>query len=91
MMSVVATPAVLALAVCLLDLVLTLGVIRRLRRHTDLISQLSGQIPDGSGRQPYSILTEGETAGPAFAVLDRSGTVISTGLELIRSTVPAGQ
>jgi hypothetical protein len=68
MISVVAALAILALAVCLLDLVLTLGVIRRLRQHTDLISQLSGQIPDGSGRRPYSILAEGKTAGPFEAV-----------------------
>jgi len=68
MMPVVAVVAFLALAVCLLDLVLTLGVIRRLRQHTDLISQLSGQLPDASGRRPYSILGEGTTAGPFEAV-----------------------
>ena len=60
--------AVLALAVCLLDLVLTLGVIRRLRQHTDLISQLSGELPDASGRLPYTILAERRTVGPFEAV-----------------------
>jgi thiol-disulfide isomerase/thioredoxin len=63
MMPVVAALAFLALAVCLLDLVLTLGVIRRLRQHTELISKLSS-----GGRRPSAMLAEGETAGPFEAV-----------------------
>src|SRR5262245_52970288 len=63
MMSVVAAVAFLALAVCLLDLVLTLGVVRRLRRHTELISNLSS-----GGWQPGAILADGKTAGPFEAV-----------------------
>jgi hypothetical protein len=77
MMPVVAAAAFLALAACLLDLVLTLGVIRRLRQHTDLISQLSGQVPDSSGRLPYSFLAEGRSAGPF-------DTVATTGERLSR-------
>jgi hypothetical protein len=62
MMPVVAALAFLALAVCLLNLVFTLGVIRRLRQHTELISNLS------SAGRPYAMLAEGETAGPFEAV-----------------------
>lgn len=43
MMPVVAAVAFLALMTCLLDLVITLGVVRRLRQHTDSISQLLGR------------------------------------------------
>jgi hypothetical protein len=63
MLPVVAALAFLALAVCLLDLALTLGVIRRLREHTELISGLSS-----GGRQTYPILAKGKTAGPFEAV-----------------------
>jgi thiol-disulfide isomerase/thioredoxin len=63
MLPVVAALALLALAVCLLDLVLTLGVIGRLRQLTELISTL----PSG-GRRPDAILAEGETAAPFDAV-----------------------
>ncbi|MQA95418.1 MAG: redoxin family protein [Streptosporangiales bacterium] len=70
MITVVAALALLALAVCLLDLVLTLGVIRRLRRHTELISNLS------SGMRPYAILAEGETAGP-FETVATTGEPVS--------------
>jgi len=76
MTPVVAVAACLALALCLLDLVLTLGVVRRLRSHTDLISQLSGQLPDASGRRPYSILAEGETAKP-FETVATTGEPLS--------------
>jgi thiol-disulfide isomerase/thioredoxin len=54
--------AVLALAVCLLDLVFTLGVIRRLREHTELISNLP------SMPQLHAMLAEGEFTGPFEAV-----------------------
>ncbi|MCP9951336.1 hypothetical protein LUX33_24865 [Actinomadura madurae] len=57
-MPFVAALALLALAVCLLDLVLTLGVVRRLRHHTELISNLSS-----GGRRPYAILDEGRPPG----------------------------
>lgn len=70
MMPVVATLAFLALAVCLLDLVLTLGVVRRLRQHTELITKLS------SGRRPYAILAEGKTAGP-FQAVATTGELVS--------------
>jgi thiol-disulfide isomerase/thioredoxin len=71
MTTVAATLAFLALAVCLPDLVLTLGVIRRLRRHTELISDLSS-----GGRRPYSILAEGKAAGP-FETLATTGEPVS--------------
>jgi cytochrome oxidase Cu insertion factor (SCO1/SenC/PrrC family) len=71
MMPVVAVLAVLALAVCLLNLVLTLGVIGRLRRHTELISNLTS-----GGRRPYTLLAEGETAGP-FETVATTGEPLS--------------
>lgn len=81
MMPVVAAVAVLALAVCLLDLVLTLGVIRRLRQHTELISTMSGQVAYlSSGRRPHAILAEGETAGPFEAVATTGEPVSRDGL-----------
>lgn len=70
MMPVVAALAFLALAVCLLDLVLTLGVIRRLRQHTELISNLSP-----GGREPLGILADGESAGPFETVASTGETV----------------
>jgi thiol-disulfide isomerase/thioredoxin len=72
MMPVVAALAFLALAVCLLDLVLTLGVVRRLRQHTELISNLS------TGGQPSAMLAEGETAGP-FEAVATTGETVSRG------------
>ncbi|GAA0581574.1 TlpA family protein disulfide reductase [Actinomadura livida] len=71
MMPIVAALALLALAVCLLDLVFTLGVIRRLRHHTELISTLSGAMPSG-------MLAEGETAGP-FEAVATTGEPVSRG------------
>ncbi|TDD74799.1 hypothetical protein E1293_29160 [Actinomadura darangshiensis] len=70
MMPVVAVLAALALAVCLLDLVLTLGVIGRLRRHTELISNLT------SGGRPYALHPEGGTAGP-FETVATTGEPLS--------------
>jgi hypothetical protein len=75
MMPVVAALAFLALAVCLLDLVLTLGVVRRLRRHTELISNLSS-----GGWRPGAILAAGETAGPFEAVATTGERVSRDGL-----------
>ncbi len=86
MMPVVAALAFLALAVCLLDLVLTLGVVRRLRQHTELISNLST-----GGRQPYAILADGDTAGP-FETVATTGEPVSrdrlSGRTLVGSFTP---
>ncbi|MCP9968107.1 hypothetical protein LUX57_25555 [Actinomadura madurae] len=57
-MPFVAALALLALAVCLLDLVLTLGVVRRLRHHTELISNLSS-----GGGGPTRSSTRGRPPG----------------------------
>jgi hypothetical protein len=76
MMMLVAVLASLALAVCLLGLVLILGVIGRLRQHAELISQLSEQIAKGSGRRPYTILGEGRTAGQ-FEAVTTTGEALS--------------
>ena len=72
MMPAVAALAFLALAVCLLDLVLTLGVVRRLRHHGELISTL----PSGGGRPSHAFLAEGETAGP-FTTVATTGEPVS--------------
>ncbi|TDC57174.1 hypothetical protein E1281_05930 [Actinomadura sp. KC345] len=72
-MPAVAALAFLALAVCLLNLVLMLGVIRRLREHGELISNVSS-----GGRRPYAILAEGETAGP-FETVATTGEPVSRG------------
>jgi thiol-disulfide isomerase/thioredoxin len=86
MMPVTAALASVALAVCLLDLVLTLGVIRRLRHHTELFSKLSA----GGGR-PYELLAEGETAGP-FEAIATTGEPVSrdrlSGLTLVGAFTP---
>ncbi|MCP9949597.1 TlpA family protein disulfide reductase [Actinomadura madurae] len=83
MMPATAALAVLALAVSLLDLVLTLGVIRRLREHTELISNVSS-----GGRRPYAILDEGETAGP-FDAVATTGEPVSRDLLSGRTLVGA--
>lgn len=86
MMPFVAALAFLALAVCLLDLLLTLGVVRRLRQHTELISNLSS-----GGRRPYAILEEGKTAGP-FEAVATTGEPVSrdrlSGLTLVGALAP---
>jgi hypothetical protein len=68
MLAVVAALAGLALAVCLLDLVLTLGVIRRLREHTEVIARLPAA--------PDVMLAEGRTAG-AFETVATTGEPVS--------------
>jgi hypothetical protein len=83
MTTVAATPAFLALAVCLPDLVLTRGVVRRLRRHTELISNLSS-----SGRRPYSIPAEGKPAG-LFETVATIGEPVSRNLLSGRTLVGA--
>jgi hypothetical protein len=85
-MPFVAALALLALAVCLLDLVLTLGVVRRLRHHTELITNLS------AGDRPlHAILDEGETAGP-FETVATTGEPVSrdglSGLTLVGALAP---
>lgn len=57
-------------AICLLDLVLTVGVIRRLREHSTLITEMGG------GQPPAPMLETGETAG-AFEALSTTGEVVS--------------
>ena len=62
-------------AICLVDLLLTVGVIRRLRHHADLLSRLPGLgfgLPDGSplaiGTRPTDFTattTAGEPVTPA--------------------------
>jgi hypothetical protein len=74
MLPVVAAVAFLALAVCLLNLLLTLGVIRRLRAHSELLSKLS------SGRQPHPILAEGRTVEPFEAVASTGEPLSRDGL-----------
>jgi hypothetical protein len=44
-MAILIAAVALAGALCLLDLLLTFGVIRRLREHTDLLSALGGKMP----------------------------------------------
>ncbi|CAL9610616.1 hypothetical protein SUDANB121_05644 [Nocardiopsis dassonvillei] len=65
--------AVLAVALCLLDLVLTVGVIRRLKEHTELIGNLSGAgIPD------RTVLAPGERSGP-FTATTEDGEPVDAG------------
>lgn len=71
MLALVAVVAFLALTVCLFNLVLTLGVIRRLREHTELISNL----PAGGLESPR-MLAEGETV-PPFEAVTTTGEVVS--------------
>jgi peroxiredoxin len=59
-------------AVCLLDLVLTLGVMRRLREHADLLARSSAA--DGPARDP--MLAAGEVAAPFHAV-DTTGEPVT--------------
>lgn len=56
--------------ICLLDLLLTFGVIRRLREHTETISTLQ------AASTPPGMLAEGETAGE-FEAVTTTGEVIS--------------
>lgn len=65
--------AVLAGALCLLDLVLTVGVIRRLKEHTELIGNLSG-----SGIPDRTVLPPGERAAP-FTATTEDGAAVDAG------------
>src|SRR5690606_15281359 len=69
-MPVVVSLVIVVGAICLLDLVLTVGVIRRLREHSTLISELGG------GRMPVPMLQDGETAD-AFEAVATTGEVVS--------------
>jgi thiol-disulfide isomerase/thioredoxin len=60
---------------CLLDLVLTLGVIRRLRVHTELLSRR------GPGGQPPPMIPAGSTAGDFTTTTVDGETVSRAGLE----------
>lgn len=86
MLAVVAAVAFLALAVCLLNLVLTLGVLRRLREHTELISNLSA-----TGEPLAPMLAEGEIAGTFDAVAttgERVSRDLLSGLTLVGAFSP---
>jgi thiol-disulfide isomerase/thioredoxin len=50
-------------ALCVFDLVLTLGVVRRLREHNDMLSRLAGGGPSGDATVPV-----GQPVGPFSAV-----------------------
>ncbi|MFE6306543.1 TlpA disulfide reductase family protein [Nocardiopsis sp. NPDC057823] len=70
-MTVVAlAAAVLAVALCLLDLLLTVGVIRRLKEHTELIRNLST-----AGMPDRTVLAPGERSAPFTATAEDGGTV----------------
>lgn len=64
--------ALLACALCLLDLLLTVGVIRRLKEHTEIIGNLSG-----AGMPDRTVLAPGERSGP-FAATTEDGDAVST-------------
>jgi thiol-disulfide isomerase/thioredoxin len=75
-MPVVVSLVVLVGAICVLDLVLTLGVIRRLREHTELIAKM-GQ---GGVGIPEPMLGAGETAGDFEAVATTGEVIARDGL-----------
>ncbi len=66
---------VLVGAICLIDLVLTVGVIRRLREHTELIANLAN-----NPRMPATILAAGTRVAPFVAGTVDGGTVASDAL-----------
>ncbi|WP_433334617.1 TlpA family protein disulfide reductase [Spirillospora sp. CA-294931] len=63
---------VLVGAVCLVDLVLTLGTVRRLRAHTALIEHLLSKLTSS----PKTMLDAGERVG-AFSALSTDGELIT--------------
>lgn len=69
MLSVVAGIAIVALVVCLVDLLLTVAVIRRLREHTSVFERMP------SGMQPR-MLARGETVDP-FEATTTTGELVS--------------
>lgn len=66
-------------AMCLLDLLLTFGVIRRLREHTAVLGS-----PPPDPRSPAIGLAEGERAG-AFSAITTTGSLVDsvTGLRVV--------
>ena len=64
--------ALLACALCLLDLLLTVGVIRRLKEHTGIIENLPG-----SGVPDRTVLAPGSLCGP-FAATTEDGESVGT-------------
>lgn len=78
-MSVLVAAVVVVGALCLLDLLLTLGVIRRLREHTSLLSAAGGDA------RPVIGLPVGELPGAFAAVLTTTGELVpdTTGLRMI--------
>ncbi len=71
-MSYIAAGAIVVAAVSLVNLVLTLGVIRRLREHTELLSRRTqGPTPD----ELTSMLTRGETPAEFAATAEDGGVV----------------
>ncbi len=84
MIAVLGALAGLALAVCLVDLVLTLGVVRRLREHTELISKLASPAP-------VAMLADGRTVR-AFEAVATTGEAVSrdllSGVTLVGAFAP---
>ncbi len=70
-MGVLIAAVVLVAVLLALDLVLTFGVIKRLRAHVDLI----GKALEGRGTAPRPMLAAGETAGDFVASAVDDGTV----------------
>ncbi|WP_412543948.1 TlpA disulfide reductase family protein [Longispora sp. K20-0274] len=69
-MAVLIVAVVLVGVLCLLNLFLSLGVIRRLREHTAALEELSA-----GGRRPGIIMDAGGTVGPFSAVATSGATV----------------
>jgi hypothetical protein len=69
---------VVVAGLCLLDLLLTFGVIRRLREHTDILAGARG------GQPPVTGLAAGQSPGP-FSAATTAGDVISnaSGLRVV--------
>ncbi|MDE3724925.1 TlpA disulfide reductase family protein [Nocardiopsis sp. N85] len=65
--------ACLAVVLCLLDLLLTVGVIRRLKEHTELIGNLSTR-----GMPGTTVLPPGERIG-AFSAVTEDGDTVGSG------------
>lgn len=77
-MAVLIAAVVIVGALCLLDLLLTFGVIRRLREHTTLLASAAGSAESVIGLAP------GESPGK-FAATTNSGEVVNgaAGLEVV--------
>ncbi|OLT19617.1 hypothetical protein BJF79_47645 [Actinomadura sp. CNU-125] len=73
-MPVIVSLVVLVGVICVLDLVLTLGVVRRLREHSELIARA------GSMAAPEPMLAPGERAGEFEAVATTGEVITRDGL-----------